>query len=240
MRALKISERDFGRNVLKSQEARAFYRAWRKCAVSEAGTWAAIREASFTISGTKHFGKAIITDLRGHLAAQQGERCCYCRRRLDGIAYARPIEHILPQHIYGQYTFCYRNLAVACFDCNHTKRNHNWSTWPTARRQYIPERSCGGFFHARLHDYDAHIRYLHLETNGAYICVYTGLTPQGRKLCTDLLNKSAARTLSTSANSRFAAAMDKLRIQVGQMASAHDESRLMEFMEALELAADPI
>lgn len=239
MSNLDILERDFGKNVLTSAQARAFYRSWRKRSANEAGTWSSIRDASFTVSGQTHLGVTIITALREHLATLQGERCCYCRRRLGGIAYARPIEHILPKHVYGQYTFSYRNLAVACFDCNHVKSKNNWSTWPKARRRYIPEKNCGGFFHARLHDYDTHIRYLHLETNGASISVYAGLTPQGRKLCKDLLKKSAERTLSTTANPRFAAAMDKLRVQVNQMTRARDDSCLMDFMEALELAADP-
>lgn len=240
MSSLDSIERDFGRSVLTSPEARAFYRSWRKRSASEAGTWSSIRDATFTVSGKTKLGAAIITALREHLVAQQGERCCYCRRRLSGIAYARPIEHILPKHVYRQYTFSYRNLAVACFDCNHVKSKDNWSTWPEARRRYIPEKNCGSFFHARLHDFDAHVRYLHLETNGASISVYTGLTPQGRQLCTDLLKKSAERTLSTTANPRFAAAMDKLRFQVDRMTHARDDSHLMDFMEALELAADPV
>lgn len=92
----------------------------------------------------------------------------------------------------------------------------------------------------RLPEDLAHVRYLHLETNGASISVYTGLTPQRRQLCTDLLKKSAERTLSTTANPRFAAAMDKLRFQVYRMTHARDDSQLMDFMEALELAADPV
>jgi uncharacterized protein (TIGR02646 family) len=240
MSSLGKLEQDFGQNVLKSPQARAFYRSWRKRSANESDAWSAIRKDSFTVSGKEHLGVTIIKPLRKHLVALQGERCCYCRRRLDGIAYARQIEHILPKSVYKQYTFSYRNLAVACFNCNHIKSKDNWSTWPENLRRYIPEKSCGGFFHARLHDYDTHVRYLHLETNGASISVYLGLTPQGRQLCTDLLKKSAGRTLSTSANPRFAAAMDKLRVQVEQMTHTHDDSRLMDFMEALELAADPV
>ncbi|MFI8617289.1 HNH endonuclease [Acidovorax sp. NPDC077693] len=239
MNPLVIAEKDFGKNVLTSVEARAFYREWRKLASSRAGTWSAIRDAKFTVAGKKSSGIAIISALRSHLAALQAERCCYCRRRLDGIAYARPIEHILPKDTFNQYTFTYRNLAVACFDCNHVKTNDNWSNWPPARRRYLKEKSCGGFFHARLHEYDSHVRYLHLETNGAAISVYAGLTPQGRHLCVELLRKSSERTLSVSANPRFSAAMDKLRGQVQQIAATHDDVKLLDFMEALELAADP-
>jgi len=238
---LVAAEIDFGKNVLTSVEARAFYREWRKLASSRASPWSAIRDATFTVAGRKKcYGKDIISALRTHLAALQSERCCYCRRRLGGIAYARPIEHILPKNTYGQHTFTYRNLAVACFDCNHVKSKANWSTWPHKRRRYINEKSCHSFFHARLHDYDSHVRYFHLETNGASISVYVGLTPQGRHLCFELLSKSSERTLAESANPRFSAAMDKLRGQVQQMAATTDDTKLLDFMEALELAADPL
>ncbi len=238
MNRLVTAEKDFGKNVLTSVEARAFFREWRKRASSNGGTWSAIRGATFTVAGKKRSGAALMSELRNHLAALQAERCCYCRRRLGGIAYARPIEHILPKDVYRQYTFTYRNLAVACFDCNHVKSNDNWSTWPPTRRRYLKDKKCGGFFHARLHEYDSHVRYLHLETNGASISVYAGLTPQGRHLCVELLRKSSERTLAVSANPRFSAAMDKLRGQVQQMASTHDDAKLLDFMEALELAAD--
>lgn len=238
MNQLVTAEKDFGTNVLTSVEARAFYRAWRKLASSSAGTWSAIREASFAVAGRKRSGTQLMSVLRNQLATLQAERCCYCRRRLSGIAYARPIEHILPKDVYRQYTFTYRNLAVACFDCNHVKRNDNWSTWPPTRRRYPKDSDCGGFFHARLHEYDSHVRYLHLETNGASISVYTGLTPQGRHLCVELLRKSSKRTLAVSANPRFSAAMDKLRSQVQQMAATNDDDKLLDFMEALELVAD--
>ncbi|MES5325087.1 HNH endonuclease [Alcaligenes phenolicus] len=238
MNHLVTAEKDFGENVLPSMEARAFYREWRKLASSGVGTWSAIRDAKFTAAGKSRDGAWIMTRLRNHLAALQAERCCYCRRRLVGIAYARPIEHILPKDTYGQFTFIYRNLAVACFDCNHVKSNNNWSTWPSTRRRYPKDKNCSGFFHARLHEYNSHVRYLHLETNGASISVYAGLTPQGRHLCAELLAKSSERTLAISANPRFSAAMDKLRDQVQQIAATHDDDKLLDFMEALELSAN--
>lgn len=238
MNTLVNAERDFGKNVLTSVEARKFYREWRKLASSRASTWSTIRDATFTVAGKERSGSAVISALRGHLVALQAGRCCYCRRRLGGIAYARPIEHILPKDIYTHFTFTYRNLAVACFDCNRVKNNENWSAWSPTRRRYLKEKNCIGFFHARFHDYDSHVRYFHLETNGASISVYTGLTQQGRHLCSKLLNKSSGRCLSVSANPRFSAAMDKLRGQVLQMAATHNDAQLLDFMEALELAAD--
>ena len=230
---------NFGKNVLTTVEARAFYRKWRKLASSTAGTWSAIRDEKFTVSGKKMSGKVVISALRRHLSAIQNERCCYCQRPLDGIAYARPIEHILPRDIYKQYTFTYRNLAVACFNCNQVKSNNNWSNWPPMCRQYPKEKDCVGFFHARFHNYNTHIRYFHLETNDASISVYAGLTPQGQHLCVELLSKSSKRTLEVSANPRFSVAMNKLRGQVQNMATTQDDTKLLDFMEALELAANP-
>lgn len=238
--SLDIYERDFGSKVLTTPQARVFYRSWRRRAITHPKTWTEIRDAKFSVGAKEYPGTSVISGLRAHLVALQKERCCYCRRHLDGTAYGRQLDHILPKHIYRRFTFSYRNLAVSCYNCNHSKRGDNWSTWPATRRRYITARGCGSFFHARFHDYDAHIRYVLLDTNGASISIYAGLTPQGRHLCANLLNKSAKRTLTTSANPRFSAAMDKLRAQVGQMAATADDSKLMDFMEALELAADQI
>lgn len=237
MNQLVWAEKDFGTNVLDSVEARVFYRRWRKIASSRVGTWKAIRESTFIVAGKERFGRDVISALRKHLATLQNERCCYCQRSLDGIAYAQPIEHILPRKTYKQYTFIYRNLAVACYNCNKIKRDSNWSTWPSVRKHYPPERNCRGFFHARFHIYDSHIRRLNLETNGASINVYSGLTPQGQHLCRTLLSKSSKKTLEVTANKRFSAAMDKLHNQAQQMLAAQNDATLLDFIEALDLSA---
>ncbi len=230
---------DSGKNVLTKVEARVFYRKWRKIATSTAGTWSAIRDEKFTVAGKEMSGKSVISALRSQLAAMQNERCCYCQRHLDGIAYARPIEHILPKDFYKQFTFRYRNLAVACFNCNKAKSNRNWSDWPKECTDYPKQNNCVGFFHPRFHEYKTHIRYFHIETNDASISAYAGLTPQGQHLCAELLSKSSKRTLEVSANPRFSVAMNKLRGQVQNMATTQDDTKLLDFMEALELAANP-
>ncbi len=240
MKKLIAFEQDFGEAVLVSKEAKTFFRHWRKAAAGNSGSWAAIRAASFTLSGKQHSGSKLISRLRKQLIATQGGRCCYCRNPLDGIAYAQPIEHILPRHAYGQYTFSYRNLAVACFICNHVKAKDNWSTWPAGRNKYISRKSCEGFFHARLHDYHEHVRYFRLETNDVSINIYTGLTPQGRHLCEDLLRRSAQRRMAMRANPRLSSAMDRLHLQIDRLEEAEEHPALMAFMQLLGAAADPV
>lgn len=233
-------EQDFARKALSEPQVKYFFRSWRKRAAWRRQAWSEIREDSVVGSKKICKGKAIIDSLRKHLVELQRGRCCYCRRVLDGIAYARQIDHVLPKNVYPQYAFVYRNLAVACFNCNHLKGVVNWSMWPLGRKKYIGKKDCVEFFHPRFHDYDSHVRYLHLETNGASICVYAGITPQGMALCANLLNKSAKRVLSVSANSRFSDAINKLRAQVGWMVSNSEDSHLMDFIESLELAAAPV
>lgn len=239
MKRLIAFERDFGESVLVSKEAKTFFRHWRKTAAGHSGSWSAIRVATFTQSGKQSCGLDVISRLRKQLIATQSGRCCYCRSPLDGIAYAQQIEHILPRHAYGQYTFSYRNLAVACFICNSVKAKDNWSKWPLGRRKYISRKSCEGFFHARLHDYDEHVRYFRLETNDVSINLYTGLTPQGRHLCGDLLRRSAQRRMAMRANPRLSSAMDKLHLQIDKLEDAEEHPALMDFMKLLGTAADP-
>src|SRR6218665_72266 len=229
MSAIVSAEQCFGRNVLKTPAARAFFRRWRRNAKVMTKPWASIRSASYEDAGKERSGAALISALRDHLTTLQQGRCCYCRRPLQGIGWAKPLDHVLAQEPYRQHTFCYRNLAVACFDCNLAKSNSPWSKWPKDRRAYIAVNQCKAFFHPRLHSYDQHVRYIHIDTNGATISVYAGLTPQGRHLCANLLHKTAGAILATSANIRFASAMDKLRIQIGHLNPVKDGTRLLDF-----------
>jgi 5-methylcytosine-specific restriction endonuclease McrA len=55
--------------------------------------------------------------LRQRLAAQQGFRCCYCKRTFSEAGPTRPtIEHRKPKRDGGLNTL--PNLAAACFHCN--------------------------------------------------------------------------------------------------------------------------
>lgn len=141
----------------------------------------------------------------------QGGRCCYCRRWLVNTAYAKPIEHILPRSHYPQFSIDFWNLAVACYDCNGVKSDHVWGSIPTKLRLYPRAREFIDMFHPRFHRYDDHIRYLRLETNVSTVVLFTGLTPQGKHLCSSLLYLIAAKETLIENNSVLAPVMDQLR-----------------------------
>jgi hypothetical protein len=126
--------------------------------------------------------------LRQALKERQEPRCCYCKRWLLNQAAAAPIEHVLPRHTYPAYALRARNLAIACVDCNALKGKIDWGNFPEPHRRY-PSGEELTFFHPRFHDYDAHVRFARMETNRYEYVTYKGLTPQGRHLCTELLNR---------------------------------------------------
>lgn len=232
--SLKLAEQEFARQVLPSKEARSFLRMWRRHAAENKKAWSDFRDAVFREGNRSTEGSVLISLLRQHLVGIQGGRCCYCRRLLQGIAYAKPIEHVLSRADYPQYTFLYRNLAVSCYDCNHSKKAKNWSGWKIGRKGYVPAGRCAKFFHPRLHKFDDHVRFLRIETNGTSISVYVGLTDQGRQICRDLLQHTAGRELLTSANKRIASAMEKLKVQIDRLEDLKSAEDLRSFMEALD------
>lgn len=237
---LVTSERAFGTQYLPNPESRAFFRHWRRAAATRGKqAWSEIRGAEFRAGGKTFKGAWLITRLRNHLVSLQKGSCCYCRRPLQGIAWAKPIDHVLPKKHFPRHAFHYRNLAVACYDCNHFKSDDDWSDWISSRRKYIPERRCGKFFHPRYHSYDDHVRYLHIATNGASLSVYFGLTTQGKKLCAELLHKSAGRQLALTANPRLEGALSKIRGQAAELEKQAVVGRLDDFLAALEALAAP-
>lgn len=239
MAELAVSEKAFRDKVLRTAESRTFFRRWRRDAALNGQAWSEIRSDKFTIGEKTFTGSRLITGLRNHLVSLQDGCCCYCRRPLQGIAWAKPIDHVLPKAAYPHYTFHYRNLAVACYDCNHVKRDEDWSGWARARRKYIPERRCRNFFHPRYHPYDDHVRYLHVATNGASLSVYFGISQQGKRLCVDLLHKSAGRQLALTANPRLNNVVTKIRRQTEAAEKKAVAGRLDEFLDALEAFVAP-
>lgn len=236
---LATHERTFFATHLPSPEARAFFRRWRRDASTKAGTWEDIRDADFVVNGKKYKGIVLIRKLREHLIRLQGGLCCYCRQTLQGIAWASQIEHILPIQTFRRFTFYYRNLAVACYDCNHEKSSDEWSGWKPRRRRYIPSKRCRKFFHPRYHDYDDHVEYLHIATNGARLSVYFGKTEQGKRLCVDLLHKIAGKQVALSSNRRLEDALTRIRSRVQELDNHAVAGDLANFLNALEDFAAP-
>lgn len=175
-------------------------------------------------------GREIISALRKHLAGLQGNRCCYCRRWLQNVAHARPIEHILSRKDYPQFSLAYINLALCCRDCNQMKSDDNWSTVEKSATEYPIDIE--DFFHPRLHPYDQHIRYVRVESNGVSIAIYHGATEQGRRLCRHHLKKVSQVDALFKNNRQIANVVERLQA-AGDTADEVQATRLREFIDAL-------
>ncbi|WP_128593996.1 HNH endonuclease [Paraburkholderia kirstenboschensis] len=184
---------------------------------------------------TRPIGAEIIAALRRHLANLQGTRCCYCRRWLQNIAHARPVEHILSRDDYPQFSLHYRNLALACRDCNQQKTNKNWTTLDKTAAAYPLPAEAGDYFHPRLPVFDGHIRYVRVETNDAAIAIYQGLTAQGRQLCRDHLKKISQVDALFKNNRQLSGAIERLQA-AGDNPEEAEMVKLNEFVGALHEA----
>lgn len=184
---------------------------------------------------TRPIGAEIVSTLRRHLANLQGTRCCYCRRWLQNIAHARPVEHILSRDGYPQFSLHYRNLALACRDCNQQKTNQNWTTLDQAATTYPAPDKISDYFHPRLHIFDGHIRYVRVETNDAAVAIYQGLTEQGRQLCRDHLKKISQVDALFKNNRRLSGVIERLQA-AGDNPDEAARTRLSEFVDTLHEA----
>jgi uncharacterized protein (TIGR02646 family) len=155
-------------------------------------------------------GSELKAALRDQLVQLQSNRCCYCRRWLVNTAYARPIEHVLPQAHFRQFSFHFWNLAVACTDCNSHKSDTVWGGVDPARRKYPNYASIDKWFHPRFHTYNQHVRFVRIESNGAIVVLFRGVTEQGRSLCKTLLCHIAAKEMLIANNSSLNACLTAL------------------------------
>ncbi|MDK8264880.1 hypothetical protein QP835_11390 [Pseudomonas oryzihabitans] len=162
-------------------------------------------------------GKAqlAVSDIKGafrrFIERSQKNRCCYCRRWLSNSGYSKPIEHILPRVHFEQYSFHFRNLSVACVDCNGLKDEANWAEKSKLnQKEYPSPDSFTEMFHPRFHRYDDHVRFIRIQTNDHNITLYRGITPQGEKLCEDLLRTIAGKELIVSANPALKDSMETI------------------------------
>lgn len=159
--------------------------------------------------------KPTVSDIKGafrqYIAKQQGNRCCYCRRWLLNSGYSKPIEHILPRESYEQYSFHFWNLSVACVDCNSLKTDDDWAS-PTKQglEAYPAPNSFTEMFHPRFHRFDDHVRFIRVQTNDHSVTLYRGITPQGQKLCEDLLNKIAGKEVIVNANADLKSSLETI------------------------------
>lgn len=161
-------------------------------------------------SGDVVSGAELKGALRDVLIKQQSNRCCYCRRWLVNTAYARPIEHVLPRVHFRRFSLHFWNLAVACIDCNSKKGDDVWGAVDKNRRTYPRVGSVSGWYHPRFHEYDEHVRFVRLESNGTTVVVFRGLTVQGKALCSSLLRHIAAKEMLIANNAAVSSCLRSL------------------------------
>ena len=200
---------------------------------------AATGEPAPTVKAKRKRGKAkpVISDIKGafrsYIETAQRNRCCYCRRWLCNSGYSKPIEHILPRKTYEQYSFHFWNLSVACVDCNSLKKEADWAT-PDKHgfKAYPLPSNFTEMFHPRFHRFDEHVRFIRVQTNDHSITLYRGITPQGQKLCEDLLTIIAGKEVIVNANAALKSSMETIeRFDVKE--GSHLESALKSLVGAL-------
>lgn len=177
-------------------------------------------------------GAELKAALRDQLVKLQSNRCCYCRRWLVNSAYARPIEHILPRVHFRQFSLLYWNLAVACTDCNTLKSDIVWGNVDPKRRRYPLPNSIDKWYHPRFHDYDQHVRFVRLESNGTAVVVFLGITDQGRALCRSLLRHIAAKEMLVANNPALSSCVTTLS-EYGDRFDTAKTQKLREFQNEL-------
>ena len=70
-----------------------------------------------TASGT-HYNKQNVVDA---LWEMQHGKCCYCERRLPETGHLKAVEHFRPKSIFPELRNEWRNLLLACSQCNGYK-----------------------------------------------------------------------------------------------------------------------
>ncbi|MDR7308231.1 HNH endonuclease domain-containing protein [Rhodoferax saidenbachensis] len=176
---------------------------------------------------TKVNASALKGALRDQLSPRQANRCCYCRRWMTNSGHARHIEHILPHSEFPQFSVHFWNLAIACPDCNSLKTNTIWGGINKKRKRYPLPSDIKTWFHPRFHDYDHHVRFVRLESNGMAVVVFIGLTAPGQFLCDNLLRHIAKMELLVASNpvlSGYAAALQDYQDNQDHAASAKGEA----------------
>lgn len=193
-------------------------------------------------TNTKLTGMAIRDHVRAIIEKEQHYQCCYCRRPLMHHAVAKPIEHILPHSIFVQHTFDILNLSVSCVDCNTRKKDKVWTLneGKFLRTRHYPAASAfSDMYHPRIHRYDEHVTFFRVQSNTHCISIYTGLTPQGKNLCKNLLTHISKLEIFVSANAELKEHIEMIHEQDFQPGS-DAEIAINAFKQAFQDATDII
>jgi 5-methylcytosine-specific restriction endonuclease McrA len=206
----QLSFRKEKKNVVKTELIRLYYRSIN----DDVDVWGELRDLDIPKSDTvdRVEGKKIMSKLREFLAKKQNYRCCYCQRYLFNIAYARPIEHILPRRFFPRFSLILKNLSVACYDCNLKKSDSIWWGGIDPQGEYPEQSQLDLAFHCNNHQYNDHITWVSYATNDFSFNAYGALTTAGKKLYIDLLQDISKTDILLSRDDGLKASLESLKI----------------------------
>ncbi len=220
-------------DLLTDEEMQVWYRFSCRALTARSDLWKALYD--FKGEGIKSIikGENIRLRLKKVLTQVQLNRCCYCKRSLQNISHAKPLEHVLSRTDFPQFSVLYQNLVLACYDCNSKKGGANWTTLKSDLKFYPYNKASFEFFHPHFHDFDDHIRYFRFETNNITISAYIGISNIGKKLCSDLLDSVSRMEFLVENNPRLAEVSATLKdfgegLESEEIPTFHDAYKVLE------------
>jgi uncharacterized protein (TIGR02646 family) len=123
--------------------------------------------------------KGTYKKLKTSLLNEQDRHCFYCQKQYLSISMDDwHIDHIVPIDEDSRFTFCDRNLVVACKWCNRLKNDKPVLVNPPKTVKYSKAKNNYRVVHPRYDTYSTNIDILGGQ-------VYVGKTPKGRRTVHD-------------------------------------------------------
>ncbi len=213
MKLIAVVNKLYTHKVKRKEARKMAFKYYRSSLSGQLGLWSALYNDGAV-------GKRIyyaVTDYIHGLSV----RCGYCQDRIFHKKNSN-IDHILPASIYPQFTFIENNLVRVCVTCNMLKLANDFYALPTPiTRHYDEYLAIWTCFHPRHQIFAQHVERLVIQTNYLYFRAYLGKTPEGRKLCSSLLQQVSEFELKATANPIVALAAQKLGHYVQSSGSAN-------------------
>ena len=121
----------------------------------------------------KKINKAIKESIKRQLLLWQDEKCVYCGLKLGGTS-REEIEHIAPRHLYPEFEYTTKNLAMSCQFCNSSSKKGKKNTIGSKNAYY--NKCTFTIVHPYYDDVDHFF-----ENRGAIINICSGLTSSEKK-----------------------------------------------------------
>lgn len=118
----------------------------------------------------KKINKKIKESIKKQLLFWQNEKCVYCGLKLGGTSRAE-IEHIAPRHLYPEFEYTTKNLAMSCQFCNSSSKKGRKDTVTVGSKNIYYNKCTFTIVHPYFDDVDHYF-----EGEGAIIRISSGLT----------------------------------------------------------------